>query len=195
MIAGILLAAGSSLRFGAPKLLTPLPDGTPIGLAAIKHLQDATEQVFVVIRPTDYALARLFNIPGVTIVTCHQADSGMGHSLAYGVAAANSAQGWIIALADMPHIQSSTTLSIRTLLKSGAPIVTPFFNTRRGHPIGFSATYKDHLLRLTGDQGARSLLQQYRHDVHRLECHDPGILIDIDTPEDLMNSNAILQKG
>ena len=56
-IVGVLLAAGSATRFGGDKLLRPLPDGTPIGVAALKNLAAAVDTVVAVVRIGDEALA------------------------------------------------------------------------------------------------------------------------------------------
>ncbi len=56
-IVGVLLAAGSATRFGGDKLLAPLVDGAPIGVAALRNLGPAVDVVLAVVRPGDNALA------------------------------------------------------------------------------------------------------------------------------------------
>jgi molybdenum cofactor cytidylyltransferase len=107
----------------------------------------------------------------------------MGASLAAGIQASEDAEGWIVALADMPRIQIATIEAVARALDGGAPIVAPYYNGQRGHPVGFGAEHRDALLSLDGDSGARALLDSQR--VMRLDVDDAGILRDIDTPEDL----------
>ncbi len=55
-IAGILLAAGAATRFGLPKLLYPLPDGVPLGIAAARTLIQAVPHTLAVVQPGDRLL-------------------------------------------------------------------------------------------------------------------------------------------
>jgi molybdenum cofactor cytidylyltransferase len=184
-ISGILLAAGAARRFGGGKLLHRLPDGTPIGLASLRILQAALPHVVVVLRPDDHAVASLFDGSGAQTVVCPDADRGMGYSLATGVAHEAHAQGWVVALADMPRLRSETIRSVAAALTQNGGIVVPYFQSERGHPVGFSQQFKDELLALHGDSGARAILQAHPDAVHRLDLDDPGIVQDIDTPADL----------
>ena len=185
MISGILLAAGAARRFGAAKLLQRLADGTPIGLASLQNLQTALEQVVVVVRPGDDAVARLYAEARAQTVVCADADQGMGHSLAAGVAHEAQATGWVVALADMPNILPRSIRAVVLELSERGGIVVPYFRSERGHPVGFDAAFLGELLALRGDGGARTILHAHPQAIYRLEVDDPGILQDIDTPQDL----------
>lgn len=185
MISGILLAAGAARRFGGGKLLHLLPDGTPIGLASLRNLEAALARVVVVIRPEDHAIARLYAEARARTIVCTDADRGMGHSLAAGVAHEAQARGWVVALADMPNVMPSTIRAIATTLSEQGGIVVPYLGAERGHPVAFSQGFREELLGLHGDSGARSVLQAHPGEVHRLQVDDPGIIQDIDTPADL----------
>jgi molybdenum cofactor cytidylyltransferase len=185
VISGILLAAGAARRFGGGKLLQLLPDGTPVGLAALRNLQTALARVVVVIRPDDHAIARLYAEARAQTLVCADADRGMGHSLAAGVAHEAQACGWVIALADMPNVMPSTIRAIAATLSERGGIVVPYLGEERGHPVAFGQGFREELLGLHGDSGARSLLQAHPGEIHRLQVDDPGIAQDIDTPADL----------
>lgn len=184
-VVGILLAAGSGRRFGSNKLLAPMADGTSLAVAAASRLIAAVPECIAVVRPGDAALATLLAGTGLRIVECAAAEQGMGHSLAAGVAAANTADAWLIALADMPSIRSSTIAGLRTQLHEGSELVAPFHAGRRGHPVGFAAGFCVELQALGGDAGARDLLVRHASSLTRLDVDDPGILLDVDTPGDL----------
>lgn len=188
-IVGILLAAGKGERFGGgvgnSKLLSTLPDGLPIALAAARKLQPACDRLLVVLRPGDTALADLLTADGFAVVICHDADAGMGHSLAAGVSASPEAGAWVVALADMPYIQSISHHAVAARLRAGDSLVATTFRGRRGHPVGFSGRWYGQLSVLTGDQGGKAILQQHPGELNLVAVDDPGVVRDIDRPEDL----------
>jgi len=187
-IAGILLAAGRSERFGGHKLLTSLPDGTLLAVRAAHTLKRALPRVLAVIRPGDTALSRCFQQEGLEVLECPEAERGMGHSLAAGVAALADAGAWLVALADMPFIGEPTCRRIVQAIADGAELAVPVYRGRRGHPVGFSAVYRDRLLALDGDRGARDLLAANVDRLRLIEVDDPGILRDVDSPDDLQDA-------
>ena len=182
-VVGILLAAGSATRFGGDKLLAPLADGTPVGLAALRNLATAVDVVLAVVRPGDDALAAALAAGGARMTVCPRAAEGMGASLAWGVRAAPLAAGWVIALADMPWIQSVTIAGVVDALRAGAPIVAPSWQDSRGHPVGIASRFFGELSALSGDEGAKAILR--RHNVTLIATEDAGVLRDVDTPKDL----------
>ena len=182
-VVGILLAAGSASRFGAAKLLARLPNGELVGVAALRNLVAAVDSTVAVVRPDDAALAAVLDANGARISVCHSAAEGMGVSLAWGVRATPTAGGWVIALADMPWIRPTTIARVADALRQGVAIAAPALNGMRGHPVGFSAKFYGELVTLTGDQGARRLLE--RHSVSPIDTDDTGILRDIDIAADL----------
>lgn len=109
----------------------------------------------------------------------------MSSSIVTGVMASSESDGWCILPADMPSIQSDTTRMVAQALCRGAPIVVPFYKGQQGHPVGFSNALKSELIQLSGDKGARSILDTHPDLVMRLEVKDPGILRDIDRPQDM----------
>lgn len=187
---GILLAAGFSRRFGsADKLLQPLSDGRPIALAAADNLIKAIPNCIAVVRRENAALAEVLKNAGLEVVFCKNTDLEMADSLVTAIlASANSKfadDGFVIALADMPYITPSSISAVATKLNNGASIVIPTYSGQRGHPVGFSAKFRNELESLHGDEGARSIIRRYPNEVALLPCDDAGILADIDTPADL----------
>ena len=182
---GILLAAGFSRRFGTNKLLQPLADGIPMALIAARHLRAAVPNVLAVVNPGDPLLAQLLAEDGFLVTVCPRAEDGMGTSLAWAVRQVPQASAWVVALADMPFIRSETITQVADAIERPTTLAAPVFHGRRGHPVGFGGAYFEALARLTGDEGARSILRNHAEQVRWLACEDPGILKDIDTPADL----------
>lgn len=185
---GVLLAGGLGQRFDPSgqqsKLLARLPDGTPVAVAAARHLAAATADVIAVVRPGAEKLAILLNEAGCQVIYVPDATRGMGASLAAGVRTTPEATGWLVALADMPWIAASTyEVLTRALDADDASIVAPVYQGVRGHPVGFAARHYDALAALDGDTGARALFASA--PVNLIDVDDPGILRDVDTPADL----------
>ena len=186
-ICGILLAAGQSQRFGhTDKLLQPLSNGLPLITQAVRTMLTALESVMVVLPPEHDELKQVLQDEAVQLTINPAADVGMGNSLACGVSACAEADGWIIGLADMPWIQPTTINKVMSALHIGHSLVAPRYQNLRGHPIGFGREYRETLMNLQGDAGARSVLKQHKAKLHYLDVNDPGILLDVDTPADLI---------
>ena len=189
---GILLAAGRGARFGGAKLLTPLPAaahgagaGTAIGVASCLHLLSALPEVVAVVRPGDSMLASSLRSVGARVVECARADEGMGASLACGVAASAQAEGWIVALADMPWIDPATIALVADAIRGGSDLVATSHIGVRGHPVGFARQHYTALTALVGDEGAKSILATHRDGLRLIEVADSGVLRDVDTRADI----------
>lgn len=180
-VGAILLAAGSARRMGEDKLLVDL-GGRPLvehALAAIGAAGLAGP--IVALPPGSPLIGRWAGQAGIVEVADHA--HGMGHSLAAAIRAVPAE--WtaaIICLGDMPFVRAGT---LAALAGRAAPdaVVRPFFEGRPGNPVLWGCDFFPALARSTGDRGGRDLLKD-RH-VERLDCGDPGVLIDIDTPEAL----------
>lgn len=191
-IVGVLLAAGVGQRYDPTgtrlKLLEPAPAGphagAPMALAALRTLQTACPHVLAVVRQAEVELQSklhgLLAAEGAELAICAAADSGMGHSIACGIAASPDAAGWVVALADMPSISEGTVAAVRDAIAAGHATAAPVFRGQRGHPVGFGRACREALLALTGDRGARAVLAA--HPPRPIEVDDPGCLHDIDTP-------------
>jgi molybdenum cofactor cytidylyltransferase len=185
-IVGLLLAAGSATRFGSDKLSHPLPHGVAIAVQAARQIKSEVPRVFAVVKPGSEQLALQLKNEGCEIVVCQNAAEGMGASLACAVRAAGRADGYLVALADMPFLRRTTIAAVRDALGTGAPVVAPYFRARRGHPVGISGAMFEQLLALKGDEGAKSVLMQNQDRLVKIPVGDPGVVRDIDTPDDLI---------
>ncbi|HXU43872.1 MAG TPA: nucleotidyltransferase family protein [Burkholderiales bacterium] len=183
-IVGLLLAAGSGSRFGSDKLRHALPHGVAIAVQAARHLKSQVD-VVAVVRPGSTELAQALSGEGCEVVICDNAAEGMGASLACAVLAAGGADAWLVALGDMPYVRPSSIAAVRAALEGGAPLAAPYFHARRGHPVGISARFRQELLSLGGDEGAKAVVSLHSADLLKIPVGDPGVIRDIDRPEDL----------
>ena len=184
-IVGILLAAGAGKRFGGDKLLVELDDATPMALAAARSLLPACERILAVVRPGSDVLAERLTGIGCEVIVNVDSVDGMGHSLAAGVRASGDAAGWLVALADMPFVSAETTTRVAAELRAGASIAVPEYRGRRGHPVGFAWHWAHQLAALSGDEGARRILAAHPQAVACCPVADPGVVRDVDHPDDL----------
>ena len=183
---------GQGARFGGDKLLAPISTpvragsvSAPLGAAARGNLVDAMPDSIAVVRPRDAQLAAHFSDAGLRVVPCMNAGDGMGATLACGIAATADADGWVIALADMPWIAPATIRAIAEAVAAGADIVAPSYRGQRGHPVGFSRRHRDALASLTGDAGARSRDRAHIDRLTWIDVDDAGVVRDVDTRADL----------
>jgi molybdenum cofactor cytidylyltransferase len=183
-IVGLLLAAGSATRFGSDKLLHELPHGVSIAVQSARHLKLEIARVVAVISPRSN-LGKPLEAEGCEVVVCEDAAEGMGASLACAVKAAGEADGYLIALADMPFVRPTTIAAVRDALAAGAPLAAPYFRSRRGHPVAIAGRFRDELLALGGDEGAKKLIHSNEQSLVKIPVGDPGVIRDIDTPGDL----------
>lgn len=191
-VVGLVLAAGFSRRFGADKRRARLSSGQTLLAASLTLPCAKLEEVWVVLRPEDDAEA--LDVPAcVRLVRSESAVHGMGHSLASGMQAIKQharADAVAVFLGDMPWINPESLLYLLALA-SPEHIVVPTFQGQPGHPVIFGRKFWPELQQLTGDSGAKALLQEHPQAVRRLELNDPGILRDIDTPQ-LMGESPLV---
>lgn len=192
-IVGILLAAGRGKRFDPSgvqnKLLQTLGSGEHAGdavvVASARKLLAVLPRVIAVVRPDDDKVAAKLGALGCEVRVCVDADTGMAASLTHAIDCTKGAEGWLVALGDMPFIQTNTIRLLSRAIDDGARIAAPLYRGERGNPVAFSHFHLPLLLALDGDQGARAILQL--HPVHDVIVDDPGVLRDIDIPTDLQS--------
>jgi molybdenum cofactor cytidylyltransferase len=184
-IAAIVLAAGSSQRFGDEnKLLAPV-DGKPL----LSHVLDRiaglpVAEKIVVVRPGDEAVMSMVREHAASIVENDSAADGMGTSIAAGVRHAGDVDGVMVMLGDMPRIRQSTCHELLAAFREhpDKTIVVPTCERRRGHPVLFRRTHFSDLMALNDDTGAKHILAANAATLLSVPTTDTGVLADIDVP-------------
>lgn len=184
--AGILLAAGQSARFGSNKLLHPVTDNRPMLLVSAEKLASVLPASMVIINEQLMPFTAQLEQMGLRVVINEQAQQGMGSSIARGVDASQDASGWLIMLADMPYLKTETIMLLADKLEHGANIIAPTYNKQRGHPVGFNHCYKNELLALNKDTGARQLIKKYQNQLELVPVNDAGTIMDVDHTSDVV---------
>ncbi len=176
-LASIVLAAGSSTRFGSDKLLAEF-----CGRALLSHALDAAcaapvEQVILVCRSGTRLL-----VPS-RVQRVEFDGQAISASIKAGLAALGPVDGAFIFLGDMPGIPAYVPSMLRDVLADNFAAF-PVHAAQQGHPVLFAKRAFPALRALSEDTGASVLLRN-RSDVVRLPCDDAGVLRDVDTPGDL----------
>ncbi|MFT5013878.1 MAG: molybdenum cofactor cytidylyltransferase [Patiriisocius sp.] len=193
MIGALILAAGSSRRFGDDKRKSALPSGQRLLEESIHKAASVIDEVLVVLRFGDREFSaeltsRIQN-EDVSYYCAPDSAKGMGHSLANGIAKVRNWDAALVFLGDMPFVQAETVESLLAEYEfrkhKVAPIVIPVRHGRRGHPVLFAKEYFAEISALAGDQGAKAVIDVHPDQVFEIEVEDLGVIRDIDTPEDL----------
>jgi molybdenum cofactor cytidylyltransferase len=185
-LAAIVLAAGFSRRMGGEnKLLKPL-GGQPLIRHALANAAGlGFGQLIIVLGAAADDIAPLLP-DSATIVRNSLAAEGMGASLAAGAAALDARlAGAFVVLGDMPFVERGDYEKLAAAFheERGDAICVPLHQGRRGHPVLFPARCFPALARLTGDEGARSLLTAPGERLRAIEGCSIGILTDFDNPQ------------
>lgn len=185
MISALLLAAGASRRFGAPKLLQVL-NGKPVVRWSAESLVGVADELVVVAPPDNNALRKALEGVTARIVVNPRAADGMATSLACGVVALGAdVESVLVALGDEPLLPRRCHERVLERYRvGGAKIVAATYRGVRGHPVMFDKSVFEELRELTGDRGARSVVDREPDRLALLEMDEPHP-IDVDTPADL----------
>lgn len=193
-IAAILLAAGSSRRFGEENKLLSNVEGVPMVVRSAGALLKAVPPLRPIVVVTGYEQERMRDALGGTfgeegnITFTHNPDyaSGIASSVHAGLRALpGDMDGVVIALADMPWVESRHIEKLLEAFEDKASICIPTVDGRRGNPTLWGAGYFERMHACEGDIGARALLLEYAARVREVAFEDVATLTDIDTPEGL----------
>ncbi|MES3516893.1 MAG: nucleotidyltransferase family protein [Natronomonas sp.] len=187
-VAGVLLAAGTSSRFGAENKLLASLDGTPIVRHAASTLAgSALDPVVAVVGHDGDAVQRALEGLDVEPVENPAYRSGQASSLRTGIdrIAERDVDAVVVALGDMPTVSEET---IETLVAAyangvGDPLAAAVDGTR-GNPVLFGRRHFETLADVEGDTGGRKILLTDPESA-LIEVDDPGVRYDVDTPADL----------
>ncbi len=189
-VGAIVLAAGRSTRMGVANKLLAEIDGVPVVARTLDALAAAglPPPLVVTGHMADAVRAALGGRAAMVVVAPDYA-AGLSRSLAAGVTAAPAAwQAALVVLGDMPAVAPATYAALAAAADTADAVAVPVFDGRRGNPVAWGRAYWPRLLALTGDRGARALLDAV--EVAEIAVDDPGIFADIDTPEDLAAATA-----
>jgi len=194
MICAIVLAAGESRRMGIQKLLLPFGGTTVIAHVVDHLLRNALDKVLVVVGHEGNRIADALSDRRVSIVTNPNYKAGMLSSVRCGLRALpQQCDTVMVVLGDQPAITSKLVDElVQAFAATDKGIVVPLHCGRRGHPLVFSAHYRDEILTRYDGVGLRGLLRARPDDVFELNVTTAAVLSDMDYPEDYRRELALL---
>jgi len=197
VIPAIVLAAGASSRMGRPKPMLAMEDGRTFVRHIVNTLHDAgVTEIVVVVRPDADAVVREVAASRGRAIVNPDPDRGQLSSLVAGLDAIDGPRivAALITLVDVPLVAASTVAALLArAAESRAPIVRATYGARHGHPVIFRRELFDALRHADPGEGAKAVLRA--HVVEDVDVDDPGVLRDIDTPEDYRRVAGRLQQA
>ena len=185
-ISAVILAAGRSIRMGLLKPLLPLCGQTIIERVIGLFRQTGISDILVVVGHQAESITPLLKKQGIRWAVNDHYDEGMFSSIQTGVKSlSEKCPAFFLIPADMPFVLPSTVMKLKdAYYNSNMDICHPCHGKRRGHPPLISAALIPSILAFPEPGGMRTLLHRFEATSMNVACDDPGILIDMDTPDD-----------
>ena len=185
MIVAIVLAAGASKRMGNPKQNLRL-GGVPMLQRVLDTLRASkVGSVVVVLGANADLVTENLEVKGEKVVVNGDFAEGMSASIRRGLDEAGDADAVLVMLGDQPFVTPATVDKIIDAYEeSGALVVAPVCEGRRGNPELLDRALFPRDRRIRADDGAKTLMEENGEDVLEVAVSDRGVLFDIDTPSD-----------
>jgi molybdenum cofactor cytidylyltransferase len=187
MISAILLAAGRSTRMGTLKLTEKIGESTVIERTLASLRKAGIADIVVVLGYKADEINAALDVANIQTVRNPSYAEGISSSIKVGLSNLSpDSDAALIMLGDQPFVMPRTIKRIIQERKiSGARMVVPTYKGMRGNPVLVDRSMFKELRKLSGDVGARKLIDEGIREVRFLVVHDPGVALDIDTKSDL----------
>jgi molybdenum cofactor cytidylyltransferase len=195
-VAAVVLAGGMSRRMGTPKQLLRM-GGETILQRTLKNVRDSNvSEIILVLGHAADEVRETIATQGLKVVINPEYQQGMGTSLRSGLAAVDAAaKAAIIVLADQPWVRSETLNSLIACHQERKPqIIVPTHRGFRGNPVLLDHSVFAEVQTLNGDVGCRAIFGDHTEGIFKLPVDDPGILLDIDSRDDLENLSGTAER-
>lgn len=192
-IAALILAAGQSKRMGQPKMLLPWGESTVLQTVVAAFRAAGVDEIVVVTGALHEPITALVGDTAQAVFNPEYASAEMLSSIQRGLrhllSGKAEAEGVLIGLGDQPQVQARSVEAVCAAFRqSGARLVVPSYQKRRGHPWLAAYPLWESLLALGPSQTPRDFLNTHADQIHYVDVNTPSILADLDTPEDYLKS-------
>jgi molybdenum cofactor cytidylyltransferase len=184
MLAAVILSGGASSRMGAPKALLPY-QGRPF----LEHLLEVTVLPEIGVRRVVLGahaepISKVVDLKSDEIVINHEWEKGQLSSIQAALRSLPpGTDGILLCLIDHPLISTALIQDlIEHFYKTKGPIVLPVYEGRRGHPVIFSASLYDELLRAPVETGARAVVWAHKGEIQEVRTNEEGCVLNLNDP-------------
>lgn len=190
MTVAILPAAGASRRMGRPKLLLPFR-GRPLVAGVVDALRGGgVDTIVLVTAPGDEELRTWARTAGVAVAVNPDPERGMLSTIQQGLAAVGGAaalaersEALLVSPADLPNLDAGTVaVLLQRMEETGALLAVPVYRGKRGHPLAIAPALISEVEAL--DSTLKQLRDRHEAELLEVEVDDPGVVQDVDTPEE-----------
>ena len=182
----IMLAAGNSSRFGTNKLLYPI-NNQPMYQYTLNLIQKLNPAQIILV--TKYPEITKKIDPNIIIVKNYDTHLGQSHSMQLALKASQKhisiIDGYLFIVCDQPYLTFSSLKKLSITWQTTDKICALAYQKKRGNPVIFPKRYLPELLKIQGDTGGRTVIQQHIDDLCLVEVNSAQELIDIDTLDTL----------
>ena len=195
-LVGVVLGAGRSSRFGAPKQLLPFGDTTMLGQVVRNANASDLDRVVVVLGRASEELRGSVDFGRAAVVENTAYGTGCASSLLAGMdAAGEDCEAIVLLLGDQPGVRAGFIDSVLYEWRSLRPwACVTSYEGKLGHPFVFATEAFEDLRGLHGDKAVWKLIEAYPERVRRVEIAAP-LPPDVDTPEDYELALALWRSG
>jgi molybdenum cofactor cytidylyltransferase len=188
----IVPACGHSLRMGRPKLSLPLGNRTVIEHVVGGLLEGGVSRVLVVVGPHVPELIPLATGAGADVLAHPEPTIDMRATVQLGLtrieelARPEPGDWWLLAPADHPALSAAVIhqLLVAAFEATSCSVIVPVHVGRRGHPVMLRWRHARGIRLLNPGEGINMYLRSLESETHEVPITDPGILADLDSPED-----------
>ncbi len=182
---GLILAAGAARRMGRPKALLEIEGQRFLDRAVEVLRAGGCRAVYVVAADVPEVHAAIV-AAGAVVVLNDEPGSEQLDSVKCGLRALPDDSAAVAILpVDCPLVAPTT---VQALAEAAAhttlPVVLPMYNGVGGHPVVLRRPFYDTVLHASHPEGLSGIIIAHGHTVELMNVTDPGILVDIDTPQD-----------
>ncbi len=189
-VTAIVLAAGQSRRMGQPKMLLPWGETTVLGKVLETLKSAGVDEIVVVTGGAREQVEAIVGESAQVVFNPEYANSEMLSSIQCGLGAIKpKARAALICLGDQPQIQvRSVQVILQEYESTGASLIVPSYQMRRGHPWLVSAELWKEILEMHSPESTRDFLNRHALEIKYINVDTPSILADLDTPDEYLKS-------
>ena len=186
MISAILLAAGKSKRMDGENKLAKKIQGIPLIKHSVKNiLTSSIDELIIVLGHQKEIVEKLIDKnEKIKFIFNKDFENGMASSIKTGLSnLSEKTESFFICLGDMPMVNRGV---YNQLIKSrnSKEIIVPVHKGQQGNPVLFSKTMKEKIMDITGDVGAKKILELNKDKILNLEINDQSITKGFNTQDD-----------